>query len=69
MLCGCDGFLKVHKYLANQIICKLSSILKPDIFLQYDFRLTLFLDCKIFLLDFILQREENCHLEEMQFKM
>ena len=40
------------------------------IFLQYDLRLTFFfLDCKFFLLDFTLQREENCYLEGIQFKM
>ena len=40
------------------------------IFLQYDFRLThLFWIAKFFLLDFTLQKEENHHLEDMQFKM
>ena len=40
------------------------------IFLQYDFRLThLFWIAKFFLLDFTLQKEENRHLEDMQFKM
>lgn len=40
------------------------------IFLQYDFRLThFFWIAKFFLLDFTLQKEENRHLEDMQFKM
>lgn len=40
------------------------------IFLQYNFRLThFFWIANFFLLDFTSQREENCHLEDMQFKM
>ena len=40
------------------------------IFLQYDFRLThFFWIANFFLLDFTSQREENCHLEDTQFKM
>ena len=69
MLCGCDGFLKVHRYLTNQIICKLTNVLEPDFPSVWFKAHFFFLDCKFFLLDFTLQREENCYLEGIQFKM
>ena len=47
-VCGYDGFLKVHKYLANQIICKLTNVLEPD-FPSVWFQAHPFvLDCKVF---------------------
>lgn len=45
------------------------SILIFSFSMSYHLSLILFLDCNIFLSDFILQKEENCHLKEMQFKM